>query len=101
MYLIKILYNALHTFIHRCFGTLSNNICVHLDTIKTRVIEINMNDVIGLQTNTITSNSGNMLNEGNYWFSQMAKMLKIYCIVVGLMVRSQPLHQSTPLVISW
>ena len=83
------------------FGTLGNNICVHLSTIKTRIIEININYVIGLQTNTITSNSGNMLNEGNYWFSQIAKMLKIYCIVVGLMVRSQPPHQSTPLVISW
>ena len=83
------------------FRTLGNNICVHLNTIKTLTRDINMNDVIGLQTNTITSNSWNMLNEGNYWFSQIAKMLKIYCIVVGLMVRSQPPHQSTPLVISW
>ena len=80
---------------------IGNNICVQLNTIKTRIIEININDVIGLQTNTITSNSGNMLNEGNYWFSQIAKMLKIYCIVVGLRVRSQPSHHSTPLVISW
>ena len=50
------------------FLKILNNICVHLITIKTRAIEIHINDVIGLQTNTITSNSGNMLNEETIGF---------------------------------